>query len=349
MESLFLHRSVLAVRFCIAAALLSAQTTLGSEEAVGNSHVEFNDLFLTDHDATRMQRLPTAFETEPTFDEPTFDEQSVPSKISRETIRKLMRPSLRLSGEWQAETNDIGLTFFGGRVSIPTYPVFGPPPPFINLGFNYTRIAAPLSLGLPESLYETELGCTWIRKLNERWMLRIMAGASFATDGQNDSDDAWRFRGGVFAMYRRNARWTWTFGAIALGRNDLPVVPAVGLIHQPNPSLRFDLTMPRPRIAFLLADNGPRQRWGYLGISLNGTTWGAERVDGRLDQLTYGDFRAVLGWESVPTPENGVPFTRGRKLGVEIGYVFSRDLEWEVDGSAIRLDDVLMLRASVSF
>jgi hypothetical protein len=123
----------------------------------------------------------------------------------------------------------------------------------------------------------------------------------------------------------------------------------VGVIHQPNSAVRLDLVMPRPRLAFLLVDQGPRQQWGYVGAGLNGTTWGVERADGMDDQLTYGDFRAMIGWESTPTPEPGIPFTRGRKLGAEIGYVFSRDFEWEHQGSKIRLDDTWMLRGSVSF
>ena len=72
-------------------------------------------------------------------------------------------------------------------------------------------------------------------------------------------------------------------------------------------------------------------------------------MDGSDDQLTYGDFRAVIGWESTPTPEPGMPFTRGRKFGIEIGYVFSRDFEWEQDGAKLPLDDTVMLRGSVSF
>ena len=84
-------------------------------------------------------------------------------------------------------------------------------------------------------------------------------------------------------------------------------------------------------------------------MSLNGATWGVERLDGVDDQLTYGDFRAVLGWESTPTPEPGIPFTRGRKLGFEVGYAFSRDFEWQSAATKIELDNTLMLRGSLSF
>lgn len=269
--------------------------------------------------------------------------------FSRERLRQLMRPSFSLSSEWQAESNDIGLAAYDAGISIPGYPVFGPPPPFINVGFTLTDVTAPAEADLPSTLYEGELGMAWMRRLNDFWMTRFMVGASFATDGHNDSSDAWRFRGGAFALYRPNEQWTWTLGAIALGRNDLPVVPAIGLIYQPNSAMRLDLIMPRPRLSYLLVDGGPRQQWCYIGAGLNGTTWGVERADRRADQLTYGDFRFVLGWESTPTPEPGMPFTRGRKLGAEVGYVFSRDFEWEQGGAKFKLDDTLMLRASISF
>lgn len=45
----------------------------------------------------------------------------------------------------------------------------------------------------------------------------------------------------------------------------------------------------------------------------------------------------------------GMPFTRGRKLGVEVGYVFAREFEFETGRPDIKLDDTLMLRVSASF
>ena len=44
-----------------------------------------------------------------------------------------------------------------------------------------------------------------------------------------------------------------------------------------------------------------------------------------------------------------MPFTRGRKLGVEIGYVFAREFEFETGLPDISLDNTLMLRATASF
>lgn len=44
-----------------------------------------------------------------------------------------------------------------------------------------------------------------------------------------------------------------------------------------------------------------------------------------------------------------MPFTRGRKFGFEIGYVFAREFEFDSGLPDIKLDDTLMLRATASF
>jgi hypothetical protein len=269
--------------------------------------------------------------------------------LSGERLKELMMPTLSIAAEMQAQANALQLSTLQVGISVPTYPIFGPPPPIVNLGLVYTDVDSPSTFGLPQELYEARMGMAWIRRFNERWTVRLMAGTSFATDRLNTSSDAWQFRGGVFGIYQKNPRWTWTFGAIALGRNDLPVLPAVGLIYQPHSRLRFDLLMPRPRISWMITESNERQQWSYIGAGLNGTTWGVQRDDGTNDQLTYGDVRFVIGWESTPKKEPGVPFTRGRKMAVEAGYVISRDFEWESSASIIDLDDTFLVRASVSF
>ena len=322
---------------------LTAEVQSAREAPVELDTIASEFVVLREHQQDGSFPVPAQYGTEPTIlenDEPG---------MSREQLRRLMRPSVSLTSEWQSETNGLGISAHDARVSVPTYPIFGPPPPFIDLGFAYTNLRGAGRFGLPIDLFETRFGLSWMRRLNDRWMMRLMGGTSFATDGENNTSDAWQFRGGAFAIYRRSPAWTFAFGAIALGRNDLPVLPAVGLIYQPNPGCRVDLMMPRPRVSFLLRDNGPRQQWGYLGAALNGTTWGVERVDGVDDQLSYGDVRFVVGFESTPTPEPGMPFTRGRKMFVEIGYAISRDFEWEREAIEISLDDAFLLRGGLSF
>ncbi|MGE3778082.1 MAG: DUF6268 family outer membrane beta-barrel protein [Pirellulaceae bacterium] len=307
--------------------------------------------------ATGLQAGPPwATSTDPDLlsDPPPFlSEPSDPDSIDGDSVRpnfaELMRPTVTVAAEWQAEASDVDVMWYRATVQMPTYPFLGPPPPMINGGFAYTSLSAPEAWDLPADLYDYSLGASWMRPISERWMLRLMASVALATDGQNTSSDAWQFRGGLFGTYRPNDQWTWILGVLALGRNDLPVVPAVGAIWQPLPPLRFDLTFPRPRASWLLLDNGPRQQWGYLGGGLEGGTWGFERAGGVDDQLTYRDWRVVLGWESVPTPEPGMPFSRGRKLGVEVGYVFAREFEFSGGAPSLEIDNTLLLRASAGF
>ena len=219
----------------------------------------------------------------------------------------------------------------------------------IRVGFTYTDLIDAEAFGLPASLYQYSIGGSWVRPIKDRWMVRSMLGVALATDNSNTTSEAWQFRGGVFAVYEPNEKWQWVIGAIAIGRNDIPVVPAAGVIWKPRTDLRFDLTLPKPRISKLMADNGSRQQWGYVGMGLNGGTWAYRRVDGIDDQLTYGDWRVVAGWESLPTPLPGSRFTVGRKLGLEIGYVFSRDLEFSGDSPDISLTDAVMLGITTRF
>ncbi|MFK7769619.1 MAG: DUF6268 family outer membrane beta-barrel protein [Mariniblastus sp.] len=254
-----------------------------------------------------------------------------------------------LEGEWFGNS-ELDLTTYDANLKVPL--LFGgkSPPPIMKFGFGYTELRASDSLELPDDLYEYSAGLSWVRKLNDRWAVRTMLGIGFATDNLNTSSDSWQFRGGVFAIYDKSPQLKWTFGAIALGRQDLPVVPAIGAVWQPNPSTRFDFILPQPKANFLLSDDGERQNWAYLGVGVfNGNSWGYERADSTDDTLTYSDRRLVAGWQSRPSAPPGTPYVPGRKYGVEFGYAFSRDLEFDNETREIDLGDGVFLRVSTDF
>ena len=264
-------------------------------------------------------------------------------------FRKLMRPRVNLGVEWLPETSGVAIGSYDARVTVPTFPIFGPPPPMITAGFSFTDLHAPASFDLPSSLYDVSLGITGMRKLNERWMLRWMISSAFASDWENTTSDAWQFRGGVFALWQLNEDWQITVGALATGRNDLPALPAAGAIWQPSDRVRVDLMMPRPRVNLMVADLGSRQHWVYAGGGLDGGTWAYERASGIDDMVTYREWRLVLGWESKPPGRFGGPPTPGVTVGTEIGYVIGRTFEFDTDTPDIEPDDGLLLRATVKF
>ncbi len=253
-----------------------------------------------------------------------------------------------LAGSWMTDANS-GLSNYSVSVKVPILKLFDGPPPIINVGFVYTDLIANSDLGLPRDLYEYSIGVSRFRKINERWGLRTMLGVAFATDNNNTSGDAWQFRGGAFGIYRANDCWSWTVGAIALGRSDLPVVPAVGFVYSPNEFRRLDFILPNPTMNYLLSDNGQRQQWFYFGGGFTGSSWGYEQVGTTDDILTYRDLRIVAGLKSTPTGPRGVPFVRGRKNTLEFGFVFDRDLEFNNESTSVSLDNAFLIRIGTDY
>ncbi len=263
-------------------------------------------------------------------------------------IRKLMRPTFDFGVEWEPETSELAIGAYDARVTVPTFPVFGPPP-MITVGFSFMDLLAPDSFDLPSSLYDVSLGISGMRKLNDRWMIRWMIGSSFASDWENTTSDAWRFHGGCFALWNCHEQWQIMLGALATGREDIPVLPAAGAIWQPTSGVRVDLMMPRPRVNFMIADRGHRQQWIYAGGGLDGGTWAYQRASGTDELLTYREWRLVLGWESKPPGRVGGPPAPGWSLGMEVGYVLGRTFEFDSGAPELEPDDSLLVRATIKF
>ncbi|WP_166830844.1 DUF6268 family outer membrane beta-barrel protein [Thalassoroseus pseudoceratinae] len=329
------------VILCVAVIGLQSQPAISQDSDDGSSSV-------------RLASLPTENTLEETLPPSSIEGQFATSgdlEPPRSVFSQLkrFRPLVNAEAEWLPSTGGFGISSYGAAIKVPMYPIFGPPPPLIQFRYERTDFQSPSELGLPDDVLDLVVGISWVRRINDRWTVRTMGSVAFASDGDNTSSDAWQFRGGAFAMYSRDPAWIWTVGVIALGRNDLPAVPAVGLIWQPSDSFKLDLILPRPRMNFLLLDGPSRQCWGYLGGGFSGGTWAFERGDGQHDQLTYGDWRLVVGVESVPRVVPGVPFQRGHKIGLEVGYSFARDLEFQSDRPTISLDDTALLQATISF
>jgi Domain of unknown function (DUF6268) len=299
--------------------------------------------------ADEARTSPAAKSPDLDFGQPLFEPQApVDAPISKERLRSLMRPTIALRSEWLS-SSDFNFSTNRMGITVPGYPIFGPPPPMIRGEFAYTDLADGEAFGLPAALYEYSIGASWVRPINDRWMVRTMLGVALATDNRNLSSDAWQFRGGVFAVYEPDEQWQWVVGAVAIGRSDLPAVPAAGLIWKPRPDFKCDLTFPKPTLSMLIADNGSRQQWSYIAMGLGGGTSAFERTDRTDDQVTYRDWRLVAGWESSPKPLAGERFTPGFRVGAEVGYVFSRDLEFRSGAPDISLSDAFVLDISTRF
>ena len=260
------------------------------------------------------------------FGESYFGDQSGPPGLLDEfekpeapNFQELMKPRFKLAAEWLPH-DEQDFSKLGVSVTLPTYPFFGPPPPMISFGFSHSDLTIPNQPGTRSSFFEYTLSVGWVR---------LMAGAALATDNQNLSSDAWQFRGGAFAIYQPNDRWQWVFGAIALGRDDLPAIPAFGFNWFPAPGYKLEMIFPKPRFAWQISENGQRQNWGYTGLQFGGNTWAYQRFDRTNDRVTYRDWKVFLGWENVPSNSGKNRYGPGRRINLELGYSFARKLEFD--------------------
>ena len=194
------------------------------------------------------------------------------------------------------------------------------------------------SIDVPARLYEFELQFAYRRVLNERLSLIGVFSPSARSD-LSTSDDAFR----VFGLGLVNWEWipdrlTVSAGVVALGRADLPVLPALGLRWTPNRRMRLDLRFPETRFSYRLAKDGGRSEvWLYSSVGLGGNTWAVTRASGLTDELSLRDYRLTLGLERLVDGGGG--------CFAECGAALGRRLEYERDPLELELSDAFHFRA----
>lgn len=264
-------------------------------------------------------------------------------------FKSLMKPRFSLQAEWEPEADDLAIASYDITATIPTYPIFGPPPPLISGGAGLTMLYAPARYNLPEDLFDFTLGAAWIRPVNERWTLRWMLQGALASDLKNTTIQAWQIRGGGFAMYSRREELQWAFGVMVTGRENIPVLPAAGVIWEPSPKVRWNLMLPNPRLMFLVAERGKQQDWLYFGGGFAGGTWAYEDTLGNDDRLTYSEWRITLGWEHSQKRNPGIFRPPGTSTVAELGYVLGREFEFDSARPNLFVGDTLLLRTGINF
>ncbi|WP_254509727.1 hypothetical protein [Anatilimnocola floriformis] len=154
--------------------------------------------------------------------------------------------------------------------------------------------------------------------------------------------DSVRFQGLALGVTRITPTLTAKLGVMYIDRNDIKILPAGGLLWQPNPQLRVDIFFPQPRISQYVTTVGTYELWWYLAGEYGGGAWTVKPTDADPTQgIDINDFRASLGLEwSSPAGLNGF---------IEGGYVFKRKLVYTAPYEEFSLNDAWMVRAGVSY
>jgi len=218
-------------------------------------------------------------------------------------------------------------------------------PLLVTPRFALHTLDGPVTPHLPPRLYDASVEFRHLRKLRGPWAMDMAVALGYYSDLERSSSDAFRVTGYGLAVYESSPRTKWVLGVAYLNRAGASVLPIGGVIYQPSPDLKWELVVPRPRIAWRVpgcnSDCGD-ERWLYVAGEFGGGVWAFE-VPGTstLDLLTYRDYRVALGYERKTIG--------GLSRRVEIGYLFGRELEFDSSTPDTTLDDSLYVRAGLTF
>jgi hypothetical protein len=197
---------------------------------------------------------------------------------------------------------------------------------------------------LPPRTYDVFVDTAWNPSITERLSTELGIRVGGYTDFQNVDSDSLRIMWRVIGVLNYSPTTQFKLGVIEIDRNNTGLLPAGGVIYTPEPDVRYEFVIPRPKLARRLTTVGNTNLWGYVAGEYGGGSWTIERADGTDDSFDYNDLRLIFGLEWLPETLSGT-----RAL-VEIGYVFNRELEYESgDPDQFEPDNTVMLRAGLNY
>jgi hypothetical protein len=198
------------------------------------------------------------------------------------------------------------------------------------------------------TFYTTGLNARWIRPIvKNKFTADLGMSVLYSGDFRVRSSDALRFPAHVAGVWHFNPRTKIVLGVVYSDRRDnYNWFPMAGLIWTPDDDLSVELLVPRMRVAqrirwFGSAAGDEQSDWLYTAFEFGSGSWGHKPDDFPNDVRTeYSDLRLLLGYERR---------TRcGLTLGLEVGYMFDRNLVFEHYGN-MRPTDSVFLRLRSSF
>lgn len=196
---------------------------------------------------------------------------------------------------------------------------------------------------LPAQLYAGYLDVGWNPQYTPQLGMELNFRVGVYTDFDTVTTDSVRFMGTALGVVQITPTVTVKVGVEYLDRARIKILPAGGLLWEPNDKTKFDIYFPRPRLAQYLVTIGNTDFWWYLGGEYGGGSWTFERqATLTTERIDINDIRFLGGLEWT--------CTGSAKGFVEVGYVFDREIVYVV-GPPLeqKLRDTFMLRGGLSF
>jgi len=250
--------------------------------------------------------------------------------------------ALSLSAAWFGNANDPDDL---GGIEFDTYLTVALPAPIVEWpllitpGFNTTLIDGPTVTDLPSRLYFTYVDFMWLPVIVNRWKALLSVAPSVY--GDFDTGD-FRFTGKALAIYDWDpGRLQFVGGVLYLNRDNIRLLPAGGAIWTPTDWTRFELLFPKPKLAVRIGVAPGSEDWIFTTAEFGGNTWPILRESGLKDNVTYLDYRLLIGFER---KLNG-----GAGYRLEGGYVFGRNITFSSGIGDFNPQNTIIIRGGITF
>jgi len=176
---------------------------------------------------------------------------------------------------------------------------------------------------LPPNTYDVFVDTAWNPRFTPLFGAELGIRVGVFTNWDVFVTDSWRLMGRAIGTLQLTPTWQGKLGVIYLDRNQVKILPAVGLTWTPSADARYDIFFPAPKASKRFWNTGRHAWWGYVAGEYGGGAWTFRRSTigfNGISQFDYNDIRVVLGTEFVPLS------ARGLAGNFEVGYVFYRQL-----------------------
>ncbi|MHB8972571.1 MAG: hypothetical protein ACYC3X_09340 [Pirellulaceae bacterium] len=215
-------------------------------------------------------------------------------------------------------------------------------PMMISAGFDATPLDGPTSPDLPSVVYDGYLDFMWLPKLSDRWLGILAVTPGVYSDFDDMQNGAYRTKGKAILRYDWVPnRVQVAAGILYLHRFTVNWLPAGGIIWDPNDDVHLEILFPRPKLAYRYTASALHEDWAYLAGEFGGDTWSIRRGPAFWDMMEIVDWRVYAGIERKKPG--------GAASRVEIGYVFSRRVEFESQSADYVPANTLMIRSGFEF
>ncbi len=253
------------------------------------------------------------------------------------------------SMDWTFRSGANGLGIFSMK-SMSTRDLDFNDPSNLDIEFEYSLhfTSGPLNSDLPARLYDLYFNVHWLQQLGDGVGVDANFDLGLFTDFEDSVREGWRYPGRALAFWNLDGEEqedtvTLLAGIEFFDTDAARVIPAGGIIIQPDEDHRLELYFPRPQIKWRVSEDEDSDCWFYVRGDFQSTAWAIERSAGNADVASLSEKRVAIGFETRSLLKDG------ETSFVELGYVFDRELRYRSGLGNIDPNSSMMFRFGSRF